>query len=61
VLEWKRLSLHFSYASIINQLIISVSEPVDSMIVLHVLLGFLIEFALWYLLVDLGIRKRKIA
>ena len=61
VLEWKRLSLHFSYASIINQLMISVSEPVDSMIVLHVLLGFLIEFVLWYLLVDLGIRKRRIA
>lgn len=61
VLEWKRLSLHFSYASLINQLMIPVIEPVDSMIVLHVLLGFLIEFALWYLLVDLGIRKRKIA
>ncbi|MBP5265128.1 MAG: hypothetical protein J6Z33_12285 [Lachnospiraceae bacterium] len=61
VLEWERLSLHFSYVSIINQLMISVSEPVDSMIVGHILLGFLIEFALWYLLVDLGIRKRKIA
>ena len=61
VLDLKQLALHFSYMSLTNQLMILVSEPVDTMIALHVLLGFAIEFALWYFIIDLGIRKRKIA
>ena len=61
VMDLKQLALHFSYMSLTNQLMILVSEPLDAMIVLHVLLGFAAEFALWYVIIDLGIRKRKIA
>jgi hypothetical protein len=61
VMDLKKLALHFSYMSLANQLMILVSEPLDAMIVLHVLLGFAAEFALWYVIIDLGIRKRKIA
>ncbi|MCR5459831.1 MAG: hypothetical protein K6F51_08050 [Acetatifactor sp.] len=61
VMGLPKLALHFNYMSLTNQLMITVSEPVGSMIVLHVLLGFVIEFALWYFIIDLGIRKRKIA
>ena len=55
------LGKHFAYMSVTNQIMILISEPLDATIVLHVLLGALIEFAFWYLLIDLGIRKRKIA
>ena len=55
------LTMIISYMSLTTQLMILVSEPVDTMIALHVLLGFAIEFALWYFIIDLGIRKRKIA
>ena len=61
VMNLTSLSLHFSYMSLTNQLMILVSEPLHGMIVIHVLLGFVLEFALWYFIMDLGIRKRKIA
>ena len=61
VMNLKQLSLHFSYMSLTNQLMILVSEPIDVMITLHVLFGFALEFAIWYFIIDWGFRKRKIA
>ncbi len=61
VMEWKNLAMHFSYMSLTNQLMIVVSEPVDAKMILHVVLGFAAEFAIWYFIIDFGIRKRKIA
>lgn len=61
VMKMPRLALHFSYMGVMNQLAIVTSEQIDAMMVLHVILGFIIEFALWYMIIDLGIRKRKIA
>ena len=57
VLGWKELALHFSYMSLTNQLMILVSEPMHGMIAAHVLLGFAVEFAFWYILI--AFRRRK--
>lgn len=59
--EMPKLAMHFSYMCLTNQLMILVSEPMHAMIVWHVLIGFAAEFALWYFIIDLGFRKRKIA
>ncbi|MBR4733424.1 MAG: hypothetical protein IK081_11720 [Lachnospiraceae bacterium] len=61
IMKMPELGLHFSYMSLTNQLMIIITEPIDGMMIVHVLLGFVIEFALWYFIIDLGIRKRKIA
>lgn len=61
VMEMPALGLHFSYMSLTNQIMIIISEPIHTMIIAHVLLGFAVEFALWYFIIDFGIRKRKIA
>lgn len=61
VLEMPKLAVHFSYACLTNQLMILVSEPMHAMIAWHVLLGFAVEFALWYFIIDFEFRKRKIA
>jgi hypothetical protein len=61
VMGYEKLALHIAHTSLMNQMMILISEPVDSMIVLHVLIGFAAEFALWYFIIDTGIKKRKIA
>ena len=61
VMGYPALGQHFAYMSVTNQLMILISEPLDATIVLHVLLGAVVEFAFWYLLIHRGIRKRKIA
>ena len=61
VLNMPSLAMHFSYMCLTNQLMILVSEPMHAMITWHVLLGFAAEFALWYFIIYLEFRKRKIA
>lgn len=61
VMKMPALAIHFSYMGVMNQLAIVTSEQIDAKMVLHVVLGFIVEFALWYFIIDLGIRKRKIA
>ena len=61
VMGYEKLALHIAHTSLMNQMMILISEPVDSMIVLHVLIGFVAEFAIWYFIIDTGIKQRKIA
>lgn len=61
VMGKEKLALHIAHTSLMNQMMILVKEPVNSRIVLHVLIGLLVESAFWFLIIDLGIKKRKIA
>jgi hypothetical protein len=61
VLGFKILALNISYLSLMNKLMILTQEPVDAMIVLHVILGFIVEFVIWYALIYHGMKNRNFA
>ncbi len=59
VLGFEKLSLHIAHLSLINKMLMLTADPLNAMMILHILLGFVFEVLFWYALIYLGMKEKK--
>lgn len=59
VCGFNSLALHIAHMSIMNRLMMLIADPVDTMLVLHTILGCLFELLLWYAVIYSRMKRKK--
>lgn len=54
------LATHFAYMSIMNKMQLALHADIDKILVLHVVVGFIAEFIIWYITIYRSLVKKKI-
>ncbi len=57
ILGQEGLATHIAYLSVMNKLLIILYDKINIVIILHVVLGFIAEFVIWYLTITHEMKK----
>ena len=59
VLGFERVAFHIMHLSLMNKMQMLFSEALSTRLILHILLGFVLEVLLWYAIIYRGMKKKK--